>query len=315
MPWYLKTADGQTYGPLDEATLCRLADEARVGPTDQVSQDGQNWQPATSLPELDMRWVVTLADGTQFGPLSLRALRTLVELGEVSPSCEVCDPKSGQRMPLSEALEDLRRVATGIPAASWRELVEQRDAAQRDAAKWKTLYEQERNRAAAAERDLSRQLDELRRSESAARARADQMEIQLSRLNEELAQLRDELALSSEDPRVRAASWREAYHRLSERYQDLVAQLESQTRAVREAEEARARAEADAQTRIRQMEEIVAREREEARRARERLAQLEQEHLELTRAYRELNDRYIRAKEQKPETPTPPGRIRLTRES
>ncbi|MBU1909146.1 MAG: hypothetical protein KJ726_03780, partial [Verrucomicrobia bacterium] len=103
---------------------------------------------------------------------------------------------------------------------------------------------------------------------------------------------------------------------LSRRYDALMSQFTAKSLEVQEAREACVRAEEEAKQSLRQMETVAQREKEEAHLARKRLAEVEDAHLQLVKSYRELNDRYIRAREQavqgQPTAPTGP-RIKLTR--
>jgi hypothetical protein len=56
------------------------------------------------------------------------------------------------------------------------------------------------------------------------------------------------------------------------------------------------------------MEDIVRRERSEADAARKRAAEMEENHLNLGKAYRDLNERFIRMREQNPSLRTGPAK-------
>ena len=86
----------------------------------------------------------------------------------------------------------------------------------------------------------------------------------------------------------------QSYQELSERYDNLVQQLTSKSQEIQSVLESRAQAEKYAAEQVRRTEEVVQREREESDLARRRATELEQSHLDLVRAYRELNDRFIR---------------------
>ena len=71
--WYVRTADGQVYGPADVASLVSWAADGRIEPTGFVSRDRINWTPAQLMPELEMKWLVETEPGKVFGPFN-RAL-------------------------------------------------------------------------------------------------------------------------------------------------------------------------------------------------------------------------------------------------
>ena len=86
----------------------------------------------------------------------------------------------------------------------------------------------------------------------------------------------------------------QSYQELSERYDNLVQQLTAKSGEIQGLLESRNQTEQRAAEQVHHMEEVLKREREEADAARRRATELEQSHLDLVRAYRELNDRFIR---------------------
>jgi hypothetical protein len=87
--WYLKIDEASVFGPIVLADLQSWTTEGRIGPQHLVSRDQQQWGPASDLPELGMDWMVSLPDGTAFGPLSLGAIRTLVKDGTVTADARI----------------------------------------------------------------------------------------------------------------------------------------------------------------------------------------------------------------------------------
>ncbi len=82
--WYLKTAEGSIYGPIEFSTLPDWAAQGRVAPGDHVSKDKQSWVPAETFPELGMQWTVEVGDGSSYGPLNVLALADLVDDGTIT---------------------------------------------------------------------------------------------------------------------------------------------------------------------------------------------------------------------------------------
>lgn len=87
--WYLKTDETSVFGPIVIDDLRNWTTEGRIGPQHLVSRDQQQWVPASDLPELGMDWMVSLSDGTAFGPLSLGAIGTLVKDGAVPADAKI----------------------------------------------------------------------------------------------------------------------------------------------------------------------------------------------------------------------------------
>ena len=103
MNWYLKT-NNTTYGPVDQAVLQRWAMDGRVTPEDQLSMDNTTWAPAPTIADLHMDWMLTLADGSPYGPLHILSLRDLVKEGSVSLHAKLTNKKTGEGRLVGEAL-------------------------------------------------------------------------------------------------------------------------------------------------------------------------------------------------------------------
>lgn len=101
---YVKTPDGSVYGPVDVVTLCSWAADARVIPGCRVSQDGKNWAPAEALPELRLNWGVRLSDGTEYGPLNLLAIWTLMLEGNLQRGMTVTERNGPRQLRVDDTL-------------------------------------------------------------------------------------------------------------------------------------------------------------------------------------------------------------------
>ena len=71
--WFVRTEDGNVYGPADVSTLVEWAKEGRVEPSCFLSRDRISWTPAQLVPELEMEWLVETEPGRVYGPFN-RAL-------------------------------------------------------------------------------------------------------------------------------------------------------------------------------------------------------------------------------------------------
>ena len=68
--WFVRTEDGNVYGPATVATLVEWAKDGRVEPTGFLSKDRISWTPAQLMDELDMKWLVEFEPGKVFGPFN-----------------------------------------------------------------------------------------------------------------------------------------------------------------------------------------------------------------------------------------------------
>lgn len=80
--WYLRTQD-DTFGPETRERLIEWAKMGRIQPGQEISSDGENWQPAIEIPFLDMRWSIDIGDGTPRGPFNRFAAEALLRSGRL----------------------------------------------------------------------------------------------------------------------------------------------------------------------------------------------------------------------------------------
>ena len=72
--WYVRTSDGNVYGPADKASLVSWAEDGRIDPLSSLSKDRIEWTPAQLMDELEMKWLVELAPGKPLGPYNRKYL-------------------------------------------------------------------------------------------------------------------------------------------------------------------------------------------------------------------------------------------------
>ncbi len=92
--WYLRTQD-DTFGPETKERLLEWAKMGRIQPGQEISDDGENWRPATEIPFLDMRWSIDIGDGLPRGPFNRHAAEALLKSGRLphgSKLVEVAPP-------------------------------------------------------------------------------------------------------------------------------------------------------------------------------------------------------------------------------
>ena len=70
--WYVKTADGNVYGPADVASLVKWAEDGRIDYSVSISKDRISWSPAHLMRELAMEWLVEVEPGRVLGPYNRR---------------------------------------------------------------------------------------------------------------------------------------------------------------------------------------------------------------------------------------------------
>ena len=80
--WWLRAQD-EVFGPVTRDNLLEWAQMGRIQPGQDVSEDGENWKPATEIAFLDMRWSIDIGDGTPRGPFNKQAAQALLASGRL----------------------------------------------------------------------------------------------------------------------------------------------------------------------------------------------------------------------------------------
>lgn len=115
---YFRTPDATIYGPVDRATLCLWATDARVIPGCELSADKNHWFPVESLPELRLNWSVHFHDDTTYGPLNLLAIWTLAAEKSIPRGVLLVETGSRRTAVLDDSLlpllmDECRKVLAG----------------------------------------------------------------------------------------------------------------------------------------------------------------------------------------------------------
>lgn len=87
--WFVRNEQGVRFGPVDFETLKAWACDGRVGPSNEISANGTDWQPATEQRGLEMDWVAEVSQGRFYGPIHKDAMRDLVKEGAITGQAEL----------------------------------------------------------------------------------------------------------------------------------------------------------------------------------------------------------------------------------
>jgi len=243
--WFVRNEQGGRFGPVDFETVKAWACDGRIGPSNEISENGVDWQLAIAHPELDMDWVAEVTPGNFYGPIHRSAMASLVGEGSIA--------KQAPLFLRSDLAED-RRADTRKEAGPSADEMAALEAGRLEA----------ESRAAAAENllaDMCRRLDELqakareesdalvsrlRESDAAGAAHAETAE----QLRGELSRQADETRRLAEDADSRLRQMQASLHAGVAERDELRQQLAEQASAAKRfAEELEARLE-EAQTRI-----------------------------------------------------------------
>lgn len=105
--YLLKIPDGTVYGPVDVATLCMWAADARVIPGCMLSEDRATWVSVETLPELRLNWTVRFEDGTLYGPMNLLAVWLLASENSIPRGVVLVEKGTNRKLVLDDTLAPL----------------------------------------------------------------------------------------------------------------------------------------------------------------------------------------------------------------
>jgi len=103
--WYLRTAD-EIFGPETRDRLLEWARMGRIQPGQEISEDGENWVDAVSVPFLGMRWSIDIGDGTPRGPFNKQAAEALLRSGRLPPGARLVETPPPEEEAPAEAVEE-----------------------------------------------------------------------------------------------------------------------------------------------------------------------------------------------------------------
>jgi hypothetical protein len=322
--WYAKVQD-HVYGPIPFGTLQHWAAQGSITAEAMVSKTAEGpWLPAGELDGLDLHWQLMQPDGQPYFPCHILALRQEMAEGHIGLDWQViylptgeafqlvdamCSALLDQNRILEQRLEDavqnISDLQTGVAAEppppavdgkvshdQWQAILRDRDQQDREATKWRRFYDDEVSRNQAREAELQQQTDELRAWQRRASERIKALERRRAQLEGLL------LAPAADDVEGNDRDLRSAYQELRQQMDRLVESLDLRTRQWEAAREDLRDVEARVRLERGSLEESVARERDLAQQTQQQLTRLEQSHSDLTRSYRELNDRLIRLRHQ-----------------
>jgi len=108
--WFVRNEQGARFGPVDFETLKAWACDGRIGPNNEVSATGDDWQCATEHRVLEMDCVAEITPGSFYGPIHRDAMRGLLQDGTISPQVVLFrrSDMADERLASEAALRDER---------------------------------------------------------------------------------------------------------------------------------------------------------------------------------------------------------------
>lgn len=331
--WFVRKADGTEFGPAPISELAAWARDGRIAPDDAVSTDRAAWQPAPEIPELDMNWLVETEPGLFYGPAHARAFVEMMREGALRGETRVRHARTGEethlnllaaRLEASAHTEALLSSVRAAPAdaeaieatapertVSWKSMAMEKDRFEQEATHWKRLYDEDQSRLAELEKKLLESTRTLERERISHHAAMEQAALEIEALHRATA-----LRQASEGSDTLDA----AYTEFSRGFEALGREQEKKNAELAELRKKVVEMRKGYEDRIALMEDHIRREQSAADQANARLAEVERAHADMVAMVRDLNDRYIRLREQQanptaataPETAARP-KVRMTR--
>lgn len=303
MNWYLRKADQTIYGPVDLPTLCAWATHARIMPDDELSPDNQTWQAAPSLADLKMEWFIDLGDDQRYGPLHVLALAELVRDGSAPASQAVVHATDGTTGTIAEILLPIlmaqpapepppppKPAPAPNPAPEPAPVVVAAPApAPTPAPVEKPAPAEKAPEPASQPVAVEEQLNRLLRG-TLSRDEANILEGELKK------KLPATLPMAGGN--VNTGDMLKSYRELSKKFDGLVAQLYAKDEELAQLRTYRSEAEKELEKQVAEAQAAAEGERAELAKVRLQLAEFEKNHQEVVKAFRDLNDRYIRLRQQ-----------------
>ena len=185
--WHVRNEQGEIFGPVDLDALRSWACDGRLAPTNEVSENGSEWQLATAVRALEMDWVAEVTPGTFYGPIHRRAMEELIKDGSISAKSFFFIRRGMDERPDQQA--------EAAQAERLRHLAEQAEQARQRAASSDEQTCQVRSQVAA----YAAQVEQMRQQQA---AQAEHAQRQVGSFEEQLRLAQQQVAAYEEQLRL-----------------------------------------------------------------------------------------------------------------
>ncbi len=327
--WFLRKEGRDIFGPEPMTVLVRWAAEGRIAPEDELSEDRTQWIKAPAVAALRMEWLLDLGEEACYGPLPALAYRDALRQGAIALDATLRHAGSGKEQTLQEVLkaclahaeaavrsEIQELLAAGnsvseqaeppesqaadreLPSATdWKSMAQAIDQWKREAVRWRELRDHEHEGHERLEEEWRTRLELLQQSELEARREAEREKARNLEWQQKYQRLYDQSVSgrgADGDAVPPIGDVLELCERLSSESARHEERLLHKHHEIAELIAERSRLEQETRKQTLHLEDRLATKQKEADEARAKLAHLEHDYAELLRAYRELNERFIR---------------------
>ena len=230
--WFLRIAGGTVFGPVSTKGLIVWAEQGRIVPGNEVSNDRETWVASETVPELEMNWYVNAGAKTE-GPFNRIAAESFLKSGKAPNGAKLIhakdvSPELLARRDVAEAVTETPAVTPSAEskpssptsrnaAAKATEAKVEADARDRRIAELEATLEKQRETVTLARQaaktqaaleeerdDLRKQMQEIQAQMESFRANtekdAQKRERKLDALKQEIARLQEEQSAAKSRP-------------------------------------------------------------------------------------------------------------------
>jgi len=297
MDWVIEMDDGETYGPIHLLAFADFVSDGSMEiatPIKNIRHDvvyplGEVLIPALAKSNSNLR------DGLSNMAAELsEASRKIAEQPAAPETPPVAPPEAVQTVETTP--DDLEKAPDSVKNIAGE---------MKRSEHWEVLYHQESERSEERERELRDQIRELQKELLELTTELDDVKSQLAnqqKLNREFERF-SQLSEQGGDDRIAVLKGQfkhllDTYHQVSQQYEKLSVHVTQQASELDELRESREAIQKNADKRIRDIEDELQREREDADKARAKLASFEKNYTDLLKSYREMNDQLVHLRQE-----------------
>jgi hypothetical protein len=305
MDWLILDDEGARSGPFHPLALAAMLEEEELEPHATIEQasSGETYQAVDMLCAVllaqknDLQVQLELASEQHAEPETNAENKNDSDL-----EAQVLALKAENetlKVSLTTSAENNSELPDNLPnKQEWRDTMRSKDQSGKEAEKWKKFFDDESERSKKREHALNEQINKLKQNDTDASHRISQLEKKRKVLEEKNFELQEAIAKGTTDSEgvdpMELITLKRSYNELHDKFEFLLSQLKERTQQMEELYEQRDALELDARHRQDELQLSVQQEREQAQKSRRQLMDLEASHHDLLLAYRDLNDKIVK---------------------
>ena len=308
MDWLVPASEtAHQIGPLHPLAMAILLEDETIEPDTEITQvsTGESYQAVDVLCAvlLEQRSELQEQLATAQQPPAAEAPSEPATASEPSSDLEahiiaLQQENDGLKKQIIQTADD-HDVPDQLPEKlEWREVMRAKDLFGKEAEKWKKFYDDEADRSKKNYETMSEQIRVLKENDLDTGHRISVLEKKRRILEEKNFELQEAIARgdapTNETDPMEMLNLKRSYNELHDKFELILDQLKDRTDQLESLYEQRDEIELDARRQQDEMHVAIQKERDEAQKSRRQLIDLESSHRDLLLAYRDLNDRIVR---------------------